>query len=115
MIIDISNLSQAKVLAVLYNAAGVYGIARRDYLGLTMTVEEAEEILIKDQEFDNFQTRPLKFAFSGVKLDVTEYDIYHGKGAAKEAINELRITGDVNSELVKTRHSERNNRGSLIM
>jgi hypothetical protein len=98
--IDISGLSKAQVLAALYNASspGGMGFLPAAMTPGDMTVEQAQEILQRQTDFDYVNGRSFKVDLTGDILDPWLYDRDNGgPGTAEMIIERLRSTGSVSS------------------
>lgn len=98
--IDISGLTKAEVLAVLYN----YAILRRNpfafirilFSNHVMTATEAQAVITqRGFKIRKLHSRKLRVNLRGDHLDPRRYDKLQGKGVAREAITHLRETGGV--------------------
>ena len=85
--IDISKLSKAEVLAVLYNNSKPLGMGFLHATNDDMTKEEAQAHIDTGQTyFDYLKGRVMKVDLSGDTLDPRLYDRDNGEGAAQKAI-----------------------------
>ena len=90
MMISLSGLDKAAVLAALYNASRVQGMGFLHYTPETMTREEAETLLEQFTDFDYLHGRVMKIDLSEDTLDPCLYDRDNGEGAAQGVIESLR-------------------------
>ena len=99
-LIDVKGLKPGAVLAALYNRAVP---ARMGFLAFDpkpMTAEEGEALLAEQAKyrsayFDYVNGRRMKVEIKGDEIDVERYEQNSGLGAATEAIEHLRATGEV--------------------
>ena len=92
MMIDISGLDKAAVLAALYNNSRPQGMGLLHFDPTPMSVEAAREILDIDRPpyFDYLHGRVMKVDLDSDELDPWGYDRDLGEGAAKKVIDSLR-------------------------
>lgn len=88
--VNISGLSKAAVLAVLYNASRAQGMGFLQRDSKPMTEDEAAEILSKTTYFDYLGGRVMKISLDSDSLDAYLYDRDNGHGAAERVVSELR-------------------------
>jgi hypothetical protein len=90
--IDCSGLTAAAVLAALYNHAKPLGMGILEYDPKPMSIDFANQMLLKRKTFDYLMGRPLKTSFADYPiLDVGLYDRDQGgAGTAKSIINKLK-------------------------
>jgi len=91
--LDLKDLSKAKVLAALYNKAKVQGMGFLQAKPGNMTEKEAQELLDnnKGEYFDYVHGRVMKIRFEGNTIQRTDlYNRDNGQGAAEEIIENLR-------------------------
>lgn len=105
--IDISGLEHAAVLAALYNASKPQGLGFMHYKAESMTMEQAADILKTQTYFDYLHGRVMKIEIAGAEIDPRWYDRDNGNGAAAQAIEQLRHTSSVNSEVTQENHRSR--------
>lgn len=85
--IDVSHLSRAEILRRLYNASCPLGMGFLHFDTEEMTVEEAEELLKKQDYFDYIKGRVMKVRIpQDGQLNVRLYDRDCGPGAAARAL-----------------------------
>lgn len=99
MVIDVSRIKRAKLLAGLFNNTKPFDPTKIDHndLGRNLSVEEARTIiktrLAMDGKrglyFDYLLGRPLKIDLSGDVIDPLLYNRYAGEGTAERVIREL--------------------------
>lgn len=94
--VDRSGLSDAQVLAALYNNSRVQGLGFLQAKPGKMTVEEAEELLTHNARyaspgyFDYLHGKIMKIDVTENPLDPWRYDRDLGQGACASAIQALR-------------------------
>jgi hypothetical protein len=107
-IISIEGLNIADVLAGLYNAARPRLLGFLTYDPKPMDREEAEKLLKENTYFDYIKGRVIK-----VDLGTTAfppgfspqyYDIYNGRGTAAMVVEQIRLTGQINSKKIQETH-----------
>lgn len=86
MMINLSGIDKAEVLAALYNASKPLGLGALHFTPEEMTREQAADLLAQSPHFDYLQGRVMKINLSGDELDPRLYDRDNGKGAAARAI-----------------------------
>jgi hypothetical protein len=92
VILDISKLDRAAVLAALYNRAKPQGMGFLHYDPNPMTPEEAAGLLDAGQTyFDYVKGRVMKVDLSGGTLDNRLYDRDNGHGAALAALDAANL------------------------
>ncbi len=79
--IDLTKYDKAEVLAALFNYSKAQGILPLNPNPVSMTREEARELLKDTQYFDYLKGRVMKVDLSGDKLDPCLYDYDNGDGA----------------------------------
>jgi len=104
MKMDITGLSKAAVLAVLYNASKPQGMGFMHYDSTPMTEKEAEGLLKRDTYFDYLKGRVMKIDLSSDEVGTGSYNRDNGSGAAERAIDELRKTNKVLTPAIKATH-----------
>lgn len=104
--VDISGLSKAKVLAVLYNGSRPQGLGFMSYSSESMTEKEAQAILDSGQtDFDYLNGRAVKISLENDdELDPYNYDCDNGDGAAQKIIDELKTSDNINSPTAQDIH-----------
>lgn len=116
--VSIKGLKKTAVLAALYNAAKPQGMGFLHYDPTPMTEEEAAQLIDNGEEsgayFDYLQGRVMKIRIAGDEISVGLYDRDNGDGAAAEAINALRTTGDTNAEEVELRHKDNTRNAAML-
>lgn len=93
MIIDISGLDKAEVLAALYNNSRPPGMGMLHYVPGDLPIEEARAYLADRVGFEGaeyLKGRVIKTNISGDTFDPWLYDRDNGEGAAARAIDALR-------------------------
>ncbi|PJE57864.1 MAG: hypothetical protein COU81_03660 [Candidatus Portnoybacteria bacterium CG10_big_fil_rev_8_21_14_0_10_36_7] len=97
--VSFNELSRAKVLATLYNAAGSNRLIYKYYGDEPMTEAEAEKYLAgsNNQFIDYINGRLIRVSFRGNKI----MSVY-GYMKISKVIKELRQSGDVNSPVIKS-------------
>lgn len=87
MLIDISKLDKAVVLAALFNHSKQQGMGVMDARGRSpITVADAATILQRQTSFDYLFGRVMKVDLSKNTFDSWGYDRDNGQGAAQAAI-----------------------------
>jgi hypothetical protein len=86
MKINISKMSKAIVLTLLYNESKMQGNSFLGGNGTPMTVEEANKHLETNQDFDYLNGKVMKISLKGDLLETWLYDRDNGEGAALKAI-----------------------------
>lgn len=125
-LIDISDLSKAAVLAALYNASSPAGMGFLQAGNGPQVMDEqyAQELIDKGSDasgdyhpgmaklrgnnvyFDYLHGRPLKLNLRDDSFNPAGFDRDNGgDGAAQQIINELRASGQVNTDPIKSAHS----------
>ena len=84
--INIKELNKAEVLKKLYNNSKVQGMGFIQAKEEKMTIEQAEEILKGQTEFDYLNGKVMKVNLSGDEFNPWLYDRDNGEGAAERAI-----------------------------
>lgn len=85
--VDISNMSKARVLAELYNASKPLGLGMLNYDPTPMTEEEAQTYLDQGQAyFDYLKGRVMKVDLSTDELETYLYNRDNGDGAAEAVL-----------------------------
>jgi hypothetical protein len=88
---NITGLSKAKVLAVLYNNAKVQGRGFLQAIDGDMSVEVAQAILDSGQkDFDYLYGRVMKVDLSGDEVDTWGYNRDNGENAAENVVDSIR-------------------------
>lgn len=100
--VDISGLDKAQVLAALYNAARPQGMGFMHYDPTPMTAEEA--LFLVGRYCDYVKGRVMKIEMTGDDVDTRLYNRDNGEGAAEMVIDSLRVSGDVNNDLIQKIH-----------
>ncbi len=88
--ISIKELNKAEVLAALYNNSRVQGLGYLQAEAGDMRVDQAEQILTEQTNFDYLKGRIMKVNLVGDEFEEWLYDRDNGEGAAKRAIDRLR-------------------------
>lgn len=110
--VNISDLDKAAVLAVLFNASapGGMGFLQAGFGPSVMTVEDAEQVIDNggspdpgfphgNLSYDYLFGRPLKVDLRGDEFDPWGFDRDNGgTGTAQRLIDQLRSSGQVNSD-----------------
>lgn len=104
--VSIVGLDKVDVLIALYNNSRPQGMGFLHYDPKPMTRDEAEKLLQRSTYFDYLNGRVMKVNLEGDDFDPWLYDRDNGEGSAQRAINELRTTGDTNSEVIQATHKE---------
>lgn len=108
MMIDITGLEKAAVLAALYNAARPQGMGFMQYKPKPMSLEEAKKFLDEQEGgyFDYLFGRVMKLDLKGDLSSIEErlYDRDNGGGCAQAVISELRRTGQVWTSVIEQIH-----------
>ena len=92
MLIDISKLNKAEVLAALYNNSKQQGLGFLCLRGNTgITKEECAELIKEQTYFDYLYGRVMKVAIGEDMLDPRDYDRDNGEGAAARALVSLLV------------------------
>lgn len=90
--IDITGLDKAEVLQVLYNNSKVQGMGFLHATGTDMTVAEARALLDCYADFDYLHGKVMKVNLtSDFGFEEWGYDRDNGPGAARSAIQTLRV------------------------
>lgn len=89
--INIKNCDKAAVLAALYNNSKPLGMGFLHYTPEDMSVEEARELLKKDDYFDYLKGRVMKVDLSTDELNPRLYDRDNGNGTAHQALKEAQL------------------------
>lgn len=105
MIVDITGLDKAEVLAALYNASRPLRLGFDAYDSTPMTVEEAGELLKETTHFDYVNGRVMKVSLSEDTFESWLYDRDNGENAASQVIESLRTASDANNELIRDKHA----------
>lgn len=87
--INISGISKGKVLKALYDNSRPLGMGMLQFVPGPMKLEEADEIVTKQLNFDYLQGRVMKVDISGDDFHPGSYDRDNGEGAAQKAINSI--------------------------
>jgi hypothetical protein len=96
MLVDISMLEKAKVLAALFNSSKAIGLGVLAPYEKDMTLKEAQELLSTGQRyFDYVRGRILKIDLTGEMLDTRLFDRDIGQGAGAKAITTLKQKGEI--------------------
>jgi len=103
--INLEGLDKSEVLAALYNASKPQGAGFMHFDPSPMSVNEARTLLEQDTDFDYLKGRVMKISLSGDTLDPWLYNRDNGDGAAEQAIESLRGTGDVNGIVIRAQHA----------
>lgn len=128
---DVSDLTQAEILATLYNATAPQGMGFLQATKEPMTIEQAQEIIDKytadmaeiaqrygreydpateKLHFDYVAGRPMKLLLDASgELNVSLYERDAGPGVAQMALDSYRVTRDANNAAVSTVHAQRLN------
>lgn len=90
--IDIRGLNKAEVLKALYDHSHVQGMGFLQAVPAGfVTVRRCQSLLKEQTYFDYLYGRVLKVDLSGDEFDERLYDRDCGEGAAKRAVDSLRI------------------------
>lgn len=89
MIINISKLDKAEVLAALYNNSRPQGLGIIPYEPRDMTIEQARDLLKRQTRFDYIKGRVMKIDLSGNTLDPWLYNRDNGDKSAEKIIEGL--------------------------
>lgn len=87
--VDITGLDKAEVLKALYDASHLQGLGFLQAVS-EFTVEDARELLEDQTYFDYLHGRVLKVNLEDDEFDERLFDRDCGKGAAQDAIDELK-------------------------
>lgn len=88
--INIKDVSKAKVLAELYNNSKPLGMGFLHYDPTPMTESEAEELLEQQTFFDYLKGRVMKVNLEKDEFNPFGYDRDNGKGAAQAVVDSIR-------------------------
>jgi len=115
--ISIEGLDKAAVLAALYNASRPQGMGFLQYDPTPMTTEDARKLLNANPQayFDYLKGRVMKVNLSGDDFSPFAYDRDNGPGAAEQALQALRLSGDVNPISVQVAHEDGKHRAADIL
>lgn len=115
--ISIEGLDKAAVLAALYNASRPQGMGFLQYDPTPMTKEDAQKLLdsYPQANFDYLQGRVMKVDLSGNDFSPFSYDRDNGSGAAEQALQALRLSGDVNPISVQVAHEDGKHQAANIL